>query len=95
MLQGCSTVTLNLHFQAARAQQNLDGEAEQLAEDLSVMLAYAASCKDLVPVEGRENIILRAVRLTQEGACLMDALMDHRFAGRVSKSFLQSGSEVH
>lgn len=45
------------------------------------MLAYAAACQDLMPVEGRENMVLKAVRLTKEGACIIDACMAHRFVG--------------
>lgn len=67
--------------QASRAQQELDAEARQLAEEISVMLAYVASCKDLAPVEGRASLVLRAVELTTQGACLIDACMAHRFEG--------------
>lgn len=45
------------------------------------MLAYAAVCRDLTPIEGRESIVIKAIRLTQEGACLIDECMAHRFAG--------------
>ncbi|EIM81970.1 uncharacterized protein STEHIDRAFT_141924, partial [Stereum hirsutum FP-91666 SS1] len=69
-------------YKAAKAQQELDADARQLAEEISAMLAYVASCKDLAPVGGRESIVLRAVVLTQEGACLIDTCMAHRFAAR-------------
>lgn len=95
MFEGCLTFALDLDSQTAKAQQKLDRESQQLAEDLSVMLAYVASCKDLVPVKGRESIVLRAVRLSQEGACLIDAFMEHKFAGRVSAPFSQSGLKVN
>lgn len=55
------------------------------------MLAYVAACKDLQPVDGTENIILRAVRLTQEGVCLIDLFFrQHNFAGSMLARFSQS-----
>lgn len=67
--------------QAAKNQQNIDDDSRQLAEELSIMLAYTAACRDLTLVEGRENIVVRAVRLTQEGACIIDECMAHGFIG--------------
>lgn len=64
----------------------MDDDSRQLAEELSIMLAYAAACRDLIPVEGRESIVLKAVRLTKEGACIIDACMAHPFAGESSDS---------
>lgn len=59
------------------------------------MLAYVASCKDLTPVEGRESMVMRAVGLTQEGACLIDTCMAHRFEGERSISLLQVTTTVN
>lgn len=75
--------------QASKAQQELDAEARQLAEEIAVMLAYVSACKDIKPVEGRDDIVLRAVELTQEGACLIDACMAHRFEGGCYISLLE------
>lgn len=52
------------------------------------MLTYAAACRDLEPVKGRENIVLQAVRITKEGSCLIDAYMSHNMAGEWNKIFL-------
>lgn len=72
--------------QAAKNQQNIDDDSRQLAEELSIMLAYSAACHRLTPVEGRESIVVRAVRLTQEGACIIDECMAHSFIGESSGS---------
>ncbi|EIM82043.1 uncharacterized protein STEHIDRAFT_114701 [Stereum hirsutum FP-91666 SS1] len=70
-------------YKASKAQRELDEDTRQLSEEISVMLAYVAACKDLAPVEGRGNMVLRAVELTQAGACLIDTCMSHRFEVRV------------
>ena len=46
-----------------------------------MMLAYAVACRDLMPIEGRESIVVKAVQLTQEGACIIDECMAHGFTG--------------
>lgn len=45
------------------------------------MLAYAVACKDVAPIEGRENIVVRVANLTREGACIIDDRMAHGALG--------------
>lgn len=73
-------------FQAARAQQQVDKDARQLAEDLSSLLAYATACRDLPPINGREAIVDRVVALTKEGACLIDESMAYDFVSKLPSS---------